>query len=423
VVLYVADTLRADGIVPYGNEVVETPALDELARQGILFENVYAPSSWTRPSVASILTGILPARHGVETRFDGLTGIAELLSERFRAHGYATGAIVTNPNVAPLFGFAQGFDAFFELYERKRAGVVRSNELAVDSAEVTEQAMARIDSANRPFFLFVLATDSHWPDTPPEEFDRYGGDYQGNITGRERALSAWGVRPEDQERIRSLYLGEIAYLDSSLGRLIAHLQERGLYDETVVAFTSDHGEEFWEHGIRGHGTNLYEVGLRVPLILRGPRVRAGERITRPARSVDLFPTLLELAGLPPVAALDGRSLLDEVQGAAEHEARFRLGLDGKALSAVTRAPWKLVWDRRRDRHALFDLEAGPGEHRNVFTEHPEVAQALSSVLEAEEREVHRDRARLSETVFTTSAGMPRSVLEGLRALGYVDEAH
>ena len=272
IILYVVDTLRADSLGCYGNPVVETPTIDRLAAEGTLFEDAVAPSSWTRPSFASLLSGLPPAVHGVHQRRDKLNRSVELLSERLGERGYATAMITTNPNVGRAFGFDQGFDDFIELYSRKKRGVglVRPRALVTGSPEATERATEWIYATSGPFFLVILTIDPHSPYAPPSEFDRYGGDYAGEVDGEPKWINSPELAAEDKERIRSLYYGEIAFNDDSLGRLLEHLRATGIEDETVVALTADHGEEFWEHGERGHGKTLYEEVVRVPLIVRFP---------------------------------------------------------------------------------------------------------------------------------------------------------
>ena len=319
VLFYVADTLRADSLSLYGGSVVATPGLDSLARDAVVFERAYATSSWTRASVASMLTGLHPDVHGTRTRNDVVSESVVLLSEIFSQQGYRTAAIVTNPNVGSIYGFSQGFDEFIELFGRREREMVDQQKARrakaadiefVDSSEVTERAIAWIDADSSPFFLFVLSIDPHWPYEPPAEFDRYGEGYSGRVDSDRDAILRRDLSPADRERVRSLYYGEIAFNDHSLGGLLEHLRAVDLYDDTVVVFTSDHGEEFWEHGRVMHGRTLYEEAIRVPLLIRHPRgLGAAARVAEPVELTDIPATLLALAGLPAPYELDGRSLI------------------------------------------------------------------------------------------------------------------
>lgn len=428
ILLYLIDTLRADSLGCYGNPVVETPNLDVLASEGMLFEQAFAPSSWTRASMASIFTGLAASAHGVETRDAALGASVDHLSERLRQAGYRTGFINTNPNVGTAFGFERGFDDMIELYARRQAGYVSSMELVTTGEQVAERAAAWIAAAPEPFFLAVLSIDPHGPYTPPPAFDRYGGDYQGSVSAENPRLPGDSDSPADRKRLRSLYDGEVAYADAALGKLVVQLRGSGILDRTVTLVSSDHGEEFWEQGTRGHGKNLYDPTLRVPLILRyPPRIEGGQHISRLVRSVDIVPTLLELAGLPIPDDLDGHSLLAAAAGRLDGEDAGEvfasLRLDGHDLYALRNAEWKLVWESRADRYQLFDPNAADGESRDVIAQHPERAAQLRSRLQQ-----HLRRSRTHVERIQGGAAAPRvsphEVSESerrlLRELGYLD---
>ena len=171
VLLYVVDTLRADALRSYGNEAASTPHFDAFAAQGVLFENAWANASWTRASVATLLTGLYPWRHRAEGRLERLPEAVTTLGEVLRAHGYATALVTSNPNVGNVFGFDQAFDRVIELYRRRDPGIVRGSELITPSDVVTAEALEWLRSAGRPFFLVVLSTDPHAPYHPPQSFD------------------------------------------------------------------------------------------------------------------------------------------------------------------------------------------------------------------------------------------------------------
>ena len=404
ILLYVVDALRPDSLGCYGNEEVDTPAVDALARQGTLFENAFAQSSWTRPSMATLLTGLYPGVHRVLDRQDQLAENLTLLPEILRQHGYRTGFITTNPNVGSFFGFDQGWDTLQELYQRTQKGHVLGRELITDSETVTQEAIDWIDTVERPFFLMILAVDPHWPYRPSERFDRYT---HGST--------------QEHEKVRGLYYGEVAANDDSFGKLVAYLRNRNLYDETTTVFTSDHGEEFWEHGKRGHGKSLYEESLRVPLIIHSSSMAKGERIDRPVQSVDLMPTLLAVAGLPIPPHLDGRSLVN----AASSEVTpvfARLSLDNRNLAAIRDYPWKLIWDRDTEEKLLFNLAEDPGEQASVTSRYQHVAEELTLRLSqhAAENLARREFFTETESPETVSEeAMPENVRETLKALGYV----
>ena len=402
VLLYVVDALRPDSLGCYGNEEVATPAIDGLAREGVLFENAFAQSSWTRPSITTILTGLYPGAHSVLGRQHRLAQNLTLLPEILRQRGYRTGFITTNPNVGSFFGFDQGWDTLQELYERRDEGHVRSTELITRSDTVTTAAIDWIGQAAQPFFLLILAVDPHWPYQPPERFDRYA-----------RAA------PGDRERMRGLYHGEVAANDDSFGKLLAHLRDRKLYDDMVIVFTSDHGEEFWEHDERGHGKALYEESIRIPLVIRAPSFGEGQRIDRPVQSVDIMPTLLTLAGLPIPSPMDGQPI---PMTATEATPVFsRLLHDNQNLAAIRDYPWKLIWNRETDEKQLFNLAEDPAELTPVTNQNGEMERLAHRLFQHAAQNLAR-RESLNKNVDPETVSeetIPDNVRETLKALGYV----
>jgi arylsulfatase A-like enzyme len=421
VLLYVVDTLRVDGLGSYGNSAVQTLALDRLAAEGTLFESAYAGVPWTRPSVASILTGVRPGVHGVINHRARMRKRSLLLSEAFREHGYRTGCIVANPNVGGVFGFNQGYDGddFIELFVRRRPEAIGVSDMIARADEITDRAIQWIDSASRPWFLFILAVDPHVPYEPPKPFDRYGAeDYAGDVNGRLDSIRDRDLTPSDKARFRSLYDGEIALVDYSLSRLLSHLRAQGLYDETAIAFTSDHGEEFWDHGGTGHGAHLYGEVLHIPLIIRDAKtIPQGRRVSTPVESIDIFPTLLDIAGLPIPGDLDGRSLIGVID---ERPVYADLSEHQRRLASVTAGDWKLIRDQRDGREQLYDLETDPGETTDRLAQNREKASALSALLSRRlaEDETRRAQARSEGDEL---GEVPEEVRAALEALGYARE--
>jgi arylsulfatase A-like enzyme len=418
VLLYVVDTLRADSLGSYGNPKVATPAADRFAREGRLFENAFASSSWTRPSMASLLTGLHPTRHGTERRNASLPPGVRTLAEILSQSGYATAFLTANPNVGSFFGFGRGFDRLVEMYERRQAGRVLPRELIVPSDAITSEAIEWLASAPRPFFLAILTVDPHAPYEPPERFDRYGAADAGPVVGSFPFITREGLSEEDRARIRSLYQGEVSFNDDSFGRLVEPLRMQGRLDSTIAVFTSDHGEEFWEHdGRRGHGNSLSDAVIHVPLVLRypaSPRVGRGVRVARPVQLVDVLPTILELAGIAAPEGLDGRSLLAPVED-AERPVFASLRRMEHHVRAVRAHPWKLVWDLRRGRFDFYDLREEPKE------EHPVTAPEGAALAAFERLQLELARsAREARSGAKATPDVPDELRDALRALGYVD---
>ncbi|MEM7355101.1 MAG: sulfatase, partial [Acidobacteriota bacterium] len=296
VIVYLVDTLRADHLGCYGYPEPISPRIDAFADDAVLFEHPLAQSSWTRSSVASIMTGQLPTAHGVHDRDDALADDALTLAEIFAAEGYATAAFVTNRSVGATFGFQQGFDDF-EFFARLDSAALYAKSDAVN-AEVFDWLDQRPD---RPFFLYVHTMDPHAPYAPPpvtrdvlapsvrqpalsaEEraafaelltdlAGRFGPPSERDKLGSVPWLQALhrqmiAPTPEITADLTALYNAEIAFNDRSFGALIDRLRQLGLYDDAVIIFVADHGEELHDHGSWSHGSTLFQEQLRVPLIV------------------------------------------------------------------------------------------------------------------------------------------------------------
>lgn len=421
VLLYMVDTLRADHAGRVDVSSVETPAVDRLAREGRVYANTVAPSSWTRASIGSILTGLYPDVHGAQDRNSSLPGHLDTLAELLRAHGYATAAVVANPNVGSFYGFDQGFDTYLQLFERRTPGRIRSGENIVPSDQVNEQVLSWIDSATCPFLLSILTIDPHWPYDPPAAFDRFGAEYSGPVDTDEFAIKRKDLTPADRDRLRALYRGEVAFNDASLGMLLERLEAAGHLDDTIVVFTSDHGEEFWEHGGVLHGTTLYDELLRVPLIIRYPKALPAARVTSTVSLVDIAPTLLELVGIDAPYPLDGVSLLHSVP--PDRAVYAMLELDGKRSRAISKSSWKLIENWRNRTRALFDLERDPGEHENVAADHRERVTAMSAEMTTRLRANRKRREAMQSgnpVESVNQADLPEDARKALEALGYIE---
>lgn len=337
VLLVTLDTLRADRLSAYGYELPTSPFLEELAARGVRFDRAYASSNVTKPSHASILTGLHPKHHGLITNNEAiLHDDIETLAERFAGHGYSTAAVVaSNLLDADRSGLGQGFARYLDLASagRRPAGS-RFRLVQRSAAEVVEHALLALTAPpSEPFFAWLHFYDPHTPYRPPPEyFDRFwelrerveppaplaitafGGERMapGTIP---RASALAGAR--DPRVYEAAYLGEIAFLDDQLRRLFAAFGELDLARPLLVAITADHGEMLGERGIYYHHPSLEEPVIRVPLILLGPGVPAGSRVAALVESVDLAPTLAELAGLSAAPPGDGRSLVPLLREAAQ----------------------------------------------------------------------------------------------------------
>lgn len=382
VVFIVADTLRADHLGIYGYERPTSPHIDRLAERGIRFANVEAQSSWTKSSMASIWTAMYPQRNGIHRYADGIPEQALMPAEIFRDAGYATAGIYRNSWVGPNFGFGQGFQRYVKSapsFNRERLQVSNPSAqgLTGSDLDVTESASEFIgaNSDNR-FLLYVHYMDVH----------QYSYDSDSDLFG-----SDFG----------DLYDNSIHWLDINVERVVKTLEILGILDKTIVVLTSDHGEGFREHGFEGHAKGLYKEVQFTPWLISLP-FDLPEPIVVEAQvaSIDIWPTLLDLVGLPPLHDADGLSAVPAIMAAAGGEpvpeafrdrAIFaqidrRWGKvnkpDDPSISIV-RGPHRMYrWLRLPASDELFDHRDDPVELENVLQDQPEVAEDLRAQIDA-----------------------------------------
>jgi len=283
VLLITLDTTRADRLGPYGHPLAETPAYDALAAAGTLFARAYSVCPLTIPAHSSLFTGRYPPSHGVRDNGDFVLGPeAVTLAERFRDAGYRTAAFTAAFPTQSRWGFDQGFDTYHDPLERLPTQLDWRDERPADA--VVDDALETLAGVEGPVFAWVHLFDAHWPYEPPEPFkSRHAG------------------RPYD---------GEIAFAADQVGRLMAAWD--AAYPDSVVLVTADHGEGLGDGGEQTHGFLLHDGTLRIPMLLRGPGVPAGQRIPAPVSQVDVAPTLLELAGLAVHEGVEGQSLVGKL---------------------------------------------------------------------------------------------------------------
>ncbi len=370
VLLLVLDCLRADRVgaeQPYGRAVA--PRLEALAAAGTRFTRAFAQASWTRPSVPTLLTGLYPSEHGLgaflqeadEVMGGSLSPAAVTVAEALRALGYATALFAQQNQLAPKFGLDQGFD----VYDHK----------ASRAAHIHEELLSWLDAEpKRPFFAYLHYLELHWPYcAPPATRGVFTADYQGRpLCADWRRLredirsGAVKLTAEEVDAMRGQYDEELLALDGEIGVLFDRLRERGLWDNTLIVVTADHGEEFFEHGGMAHGTSLYDELIRVPMVLKPPAswgASAGGAVSALVEHRDLLPTFIEAAGTSPATAGDRRSLRRRMLGDSDGEREFVVAELGDTI-AVRTADHKLIVERGHP-GKLFDLTRDPGELDDV----------------------------------------------------------
>jgi arylsulfatase A-like enzyme len=319
VIVLLVDTLRASKLQSYYPKTrVKTPAIDELVSEGTLFERAQAPENWTKPSVASVLTSLHPATHRTKEDASKLPKSALMLSEVYQKAGFKTASFIANGYVSNAFGFDQGWD-YYTNYIREERNTTASNVFGEAQSWIEKNKDGR-------FFVYIQTIDPHVPYDPPAEFlEMYDPEpYNGQVQNRRTALmlddakknpKKYTFTKRDKEHIEALHDGEISYHDLYFGKFLAKLRELGLDENTIIVMTSDHGEEFQEHGSWGHGHSVYQELLGVPLIFRWPGViPAKTRIAPVVSTIDIGPTVLEATGVAIPDVFEGHSLLGFMLG-------------------------------------------------------------------------------------------------------------
>jgi len=443
-VLIVIDTLRADHLGTYGYERATSPHIDGLAKRGLVFAHALAVSSWTKPSVASLFTSRYPSEHGAISFERDLPSTVPTLAETLREAGYRTVGVSGNfVHVAERTGFARGFDAFetlvFEVAgpasEMLLAMPGEDGELdylrAPTGSEVNRRVLDLLPAADAgPIFLYVHYMEPHPGYEPPEpQRSAFVTDAAAHARGApatakylsDLAARAADLEPGERQRLIDLYDAEIATVDAAVGELVQKLEDGGYMENAVIAVTSDHGEEFGEHGGWFHGLTLFGECLRIPIVLYDARRdERGVRREEPVDLLDLPTTLLALARVPPPPSMHGRDLL-----AAEPPARdlvaelhrdpvFEDHVRPRVQRlALTRWPWKAIagFDGSR---SFYRLDRDPEERRPLREGAGEVPSELLAVVSDLERSLARAEPG------SDAPPVDPETRAGLRALGYAE---
>jgi arylsulfatase A-like enzyme len=447
VVFVTIDTLRADHLGCYGYPRPTSPFIDALAREGVLCKDASASASWTKPSTGTLFTGLHPSRHGA--LYHGsllhLPDDKQTVAEAFRNRGYVTAGFVANPNLKKVFAFDRGFDVYFDspVEDTVTLACIRGTwfgQLLMellrhqfnwnyenDCTRMNAEVLAWLAKNHQQrFFLYVHYIDPHIPYDPPARYrDEFAQDH-GSVLFNERKRLVGIDR----------YDGEIRYCDDGVRALVEELRAQGVWENTLFVLTSDHGEEFFEHGVLGHGFSLYQEVVRVPLILRGPNVPAGAVMEAPVQLLDLPATVLALAGTGVKRFGDGTSFHARLRDPARPESEdifleSEFGQDDSdprsfVFTGLRTGRWKLVLteenqffppsDPRYGAGALYDLMADPEERRNLFR-----ADDKQALIHGLLDRLRRHSQFLEEQGFrdVPPAALTREVEAELKALGYI----
>jgi arylsulfatase A-like enzyme len=458
VILIWADTLRRDHMSVYGHDRPTTPVLDKLATEGVLFRDAVAQATWTKVATPSLLTSLYATSHGVTDFSDRLPSTATTLAEVYRQAGYATLSFSSGTFTGRFTNLHQGFE---EVHESSSLSDRQTSKTARD---YVDRLLPWLEAhRDVPFFVFLHVTDPHSPFKPQppydtlwtdagrhEEHERQGKDARRFIA--DPLLKRFGM-PTRAELVkakidveayadvdRGWYDGSIRAMDAEIGRLVERLRALGLDRRTAVAFTADHGEEFFEHGRTFHGQSVYGELNNMPLILWAPgHLRAGAVVEPTVQIIDVMPTLLDLSGLPVPEGAQGRTLLPLMEtssapGTVRAAAGTRPALSEKAVTKESGAPpprdtestaivsgeWKLIHHTKRPAGApefeLYAHATDPLDRTDVAAQHPEIVQRLGREIAAWRKAAERGRLKPD----SESAGsLSKEELERLRSLGYI----
>ena len=435
VFLIVVDALRPDRLDAYGFERETAPNLRALADEGFIFTNFFANGNWTRPSTATILTGLLPHEHGVEAQADRLPADLETFPERLAKAGVPTGAVVGNGNAGGAFGLGRGFSFY--------ADTVGHWDGLPSAAQVIDTGMPFIEKhAGNPFFLMLFMVDPHDPYHAPGHYENL---FVKDTSVRLVRTPHWEIgkySPAEVERMKATYDGAVRYTDSQLGLFFEKLKRLGIYDQSTIIVTADHGEAFGEHGYFLHSHHLYDEIVRVPLIMKLPRATGvGTYVEKLHDTTDLAPTITGLFGLPVKEGGSGVDLVSHIKTPSlsdpdrrivtafnhfgirrwavrtyDRKVIFHERADEKEFRATVGRP-SLLPSVSFDKESLlfFDIRTDPFEQRDLFADRRSVKSGWLKLLE----EIQRGgRQALRERVRT--GDLDPETRRDLKALGYID---
>jgi arylsulfatase A-like enzyme len=406
--LVTVDTLRADFLGCYGYRGENTPNIDRIAAEGVVFEDTLTVIGKTGPAFASLFTSLYPPTHGARRNGVRMRADVPVLAEALREAGYATGAFISNWTLKQhLAGTHRGFDHYDEQFDLKRNSFGAVERGAED---VTRAALSWLErqSGNGPLFVWVHYSEPHSPyDLKPQH------------------APAAGVEEGPRSR-RYKYASEVGYVDAWIGRFLDGAERRLPARSTLLVFSSDHGESLGEHDYWGHGKNTHWPNLRIPLLMRGPGLPAGRRVAAGASIVDVLPTVVELLKLDPLPGVEGRSLVETWGGArADDPLRFSMGERATALTKKGRRRYNhplVISAQTREAKAIYDLSAGDLVYYDLRSDAREERPLAEPPVEMRPPLGRR----LSDwykglTKYEEASGeLSQEDLEQLRSLGYLD---
>ena len=436
VILIMVDTLRADHLSCYGYKENNTPNIDRFASDSVLYKNTFGQSSWTKPQAATLLTSLYPSSHNTYLKPHILPDEIETLPEIMHSLGFYTLGIVNVIHFSTGFNFNQGFDRYnylapdFFFYAKDSSShlclynilrLIRArflskqkqvNHYYQDARVVNQLAFDWLeDVKDSRFFLFLHYMDPHDP--------YFAHPYNGEGVAR---VSTPNPNPDQAEEIKQLYDGEVSYLDHHFGKLIDFLKEEGLYENTLIVFTSDHGEEFFEHGGWWHGLTLYDEQIYIPLMIKYPEGQNRGIIKNEiVRTLDIAPTILDYINSKVPPTMQGSSLLKEyhLRSPQDQMVFAEENHENNILQSVRSDTWKLIIANQNNPRGLspqelFNIAGDPEEKNNRAASEKEKTEQMEAEINS-----YLDFAR-GQSAQEKVGAIDQTTEDRLRALGYVD---
>jgi arylsulfatase A-like enzyme len=464
VILITIDSLRSDLLQLYGGSIA-TPNIELLAQQSIVYQNVFSTSSHTKQSFPGILASNYPTSGGIN-HFGDRSSIAYY----FRKGGFSTAGFQSNPLLGRSRGYAQGFSAFEDFLENDQKGDSATNRqnfepltktstvlkglyrlcpslyeclkntyhtflrkrkamgLAYEPGEVINECVFTwLKGQSESFFLWIHYMDVHFPYAISEKVSSPDQQQEALALTKKMAHNPNKLTETELNRLKDLYAREIIYVDKCIGQLLDFLKQNNIWDNALIALTSDHGEAFMEHGECFHGDYLYNEFIKVPLMIKNPNWHP-QTIARPVSLIDLAPTIVTEAGLKLPVTFEGRPLRPEPDRDVVIAESAHRAFEAKEPESATviDGKWKLIVNKVIEKNELYNIIANPDEKQNLINEYPEVTQKLSQRLQKHiERDCPNrfpaDELSLGEPKYVDGSRVSEEVKKRLRALGYFDE--
>ncbi len=435
VILIVVDSLRADHLNTYGYVPETSPNIDKFAQNAIVFENHISQCSWTLPSHATMFLGQNPSAHGVDHNFERIREDATTFPYVLQQAGFKTRGMSHAPLLEKSYGLQRGFDVYDDSLSTERKW--KSWRVVTNNGMLKRAVTALDDVQQDPFMMFVHLWDVHYDYNPRHPYDDYfDPEYSGNLNTFHWVYNdkvRKRISNRDKQYVISQYDGEIAWTDHYLGRFFQILEERGLMDNSVVILTADHGEEFFEHGLTCHNHSNFLELVHVPFIVHVPGLEEQVRVPCRTAMVDLFPTALEFADVPPPEGveLQGRSLLELVRDDTTCDperpiltetvwSKHHVSLKTKKGYEIGMYRGDYMVSRRLSKPTsdwLFDLSTDPGQLHNLAEDEPELFEYLSEIMHQQAVENSRIHGEAGQG---RHKKIDRKSMDTLQSLGYVE---